>query len=241
MLSAGSARSRLPGEAGARQRMETKGMMGEEVRAAWQLGRCALKFINFGVPECVEHNHTCSGRQRKREMSFLEGGGLRQALEDECSWSHQTGQMGAFSARGCRLHGPSHGLVLPPWPPAPPSQDKCPDGVWRSGDQALEELPRLEGAGLQHPPSSPGLSAPCSNTGECDVPPAESEGIVCSGEGRMGRGFSKPGSPQPPIPLPAAQATPSGVEWSTKKWPKPDQTGGAGFDHCTQMLPEPGS
>lgn len=77
-------------------------------------------------------------------MSFLEGGGLRQALEDECSWSHQKGQTGAFSERGCRLQAPSHGLVLPPWPPVPPSQEKCQDGVWRSGDQALKELPRLE-------------------------------------------------------------------------------------------------
>lgn len=67
MLSTGSARSRLPGEAGARQRMETKGMMGKEFRVAWELGRCSLKFINFGVPECVEHTtHALVDRESEK-------------------------------------------------------------------------------------------------------------------------------------------------------------------------------
>lgn len=47
--------------------METKGMMGKEFRVAWELGRCSLKFINFGVPECVEHTtHTLVDRESKR-------------------------------------------------------------------------------------------------------------------------------------------------------------------------------
>ena len=46
------------------------------------------------------------------------GGGLRQALKDEWSLSHQKGQIGTFSAGKLQDQFPFSWVVLPAWPPA---------------------------------------------------------------------------------------------------------------------------